>query len=166
MKGLISLVDAQARLLDGVKPLASETVFAAEASGRHLAAPVLARRTQPVADLSAMDGYAMKLGETGPWRVVGESAAGHPFDGVVGVGEAIRISTGAMMPDGADSVLLQENATRDGEVLALNGEGDPTPRHIRRAGFDFREGVELLPSGTRIGPAQITRGRRPRSAHG
>lgn len=155
MKGLISLTDAQARLLHGVKPLAAEAVSAAEADGRYLAAPVLARRTQPPADLSAMDGYAMKSGESGPWQVVGESAAGHPFSGIVQPGQTIRISTGAMMPDGADAVLLQENAAREGDTLSLNGEGDPTPRHIRRAGFDFRDGAQLLPTATRIGPAQI-----------
>jgi len=155
MKGLISVAEAQARLLAGATPLAAETVQTAQANGRHLASAVFARRTQPPADLSAMDGYALQAHERGPWKVIGESAAGHPYAGIVGAGEAIRISTGAFMPQGADAVLLQENADRDGDVLSLNGEGDPAPQHIRRAGFDFREGVELLPAGTRIGPAQI-----------
>ena len=89
----------------------------------------------------------------GGWS--GESAAGHPFTGRLSKGEAARISTGAIMPDGAGAVLLQENATRDGELLSLNGEGDPTARHIRRAGFDFPEGDVLLKKGTAIGPAQL-----------
>lgn len=103
-----------------------------------------------------MDGYAIGEGNhTGPWKVVGESAAGHPYSGSLSAGEAIRISTGAIMPHGSDAVLLQENATREGDTLALNGEGDPTPRHIRRAGFDFKSGELLLEQGTFIGPAQL-----------
>jgi molybdopterin molybdotransferase len=152
----IQLEEAQRRLLADVVPLEAEEVAAADTSGRYLAAPLLARRTQPAADLSAMDGYAMRADDlAGPWRVVGESAAGHPFSGLIEAGEAIRISTGALMPDGKGVVLLQENAMRDGGTLSLNGEGEPTPRHIRRRGFDFAEGEELLPAGTRIGPAQL-----------
>lgn len=155
MKPPIPLAEAQARLLASIIPLPADHVAVEEALGRCLAEPLLAHRTQPPADLSAMDGYALRLGEEGPWRVIGESAAGHPFSGTVSPGEAIRISTGALMPAGADAVLLQENATRNGDVLSLNGEGEPRARHIRRAGFDFRQGDELLPIGTRINAAQI-----------
>jgi len=151
----IPLEDAQARLLAGITPLSAEDTPIADTLGRYLARPLHARRTQPAADLSAMDGYALKTGESGPWRVVGESAAGHPFEGTIGSGEAIRISTGALMPDGADAVLLQENAVCEGDRLSLSGEGEPTPRHIRRKGFDFRTGDALLPAGTRIGPGQL-----------
>ncbi len=152
----ITLEEAQQRLLAGVTPLPAEQVAAGDAMGRHLAVPLLARRTQPAADLSAMDGYAMRADDlAGPWRVVGESAAGHPFAGELAAGQAVRISTGALMPAGAGAVLLQENATRVGDDLSLNGEGEPTPRHIRRRGFDFAEGDELLPAGTRIGAAQL-----------
>ncbi|HEX7709784.1 MAG TPA: molybdopterin molybdotransferase MoeA [Sphingomonadaceae bacterium] len=151
----LELADAQTRLLASIAPLAAESVPVADALGRCLAEPLFARRTQPAADLSAMDGYALRLGEAGPWRLVGESAAGHPFAGVVGPGEAVRISTGALMPDGADAVLLQENAARDGDTLSLNGEGEPAERHIRRAGFDFRLGDTLLPAGARIGAGQL-----------
>ncbi|WP_336977117.1 molybdopterin molybdotransferase MoeA [Altererythrobacter fulvus] len=155
MKPPLPLKEAQARLLESVHALPAEDVPVEAALGRCLAAPLIARRTQPAADLSAMDGYALREGEAGPWRVVGESAAGHPFPGTIAPGEAIRISTGALMPAGADAVLLQENAARDGDRLSLNGEGEPRARHIRRAGFDFRGGDELLPAGTRIGPAQV-----------
>jgi molybdopterin molybdotransferase len=152
----LPLAEAQTRLLSQVEPLAIERLPVASAVGRYLAEPLLATRTQPAADLSAMDGYAMRADDvTGPWRVVGESAAGHPFAGELALGEAVRISTGALMPAGDGVVLLQENAARDGDALALNGEGEPSARHIRRAGFDFRSGDPVLAAGCRIGPAQL-----------
>ena len=152
----LPLAEAQERLLGAVESLAARTVAAGQARGRYLAAPLLARRTQPAADLSAMDGYAVRADDgAGPWTIVGESAAGHPYLGDLAPGQAIRISTGALMPAGDNLVLLQENAARARERLELNGEGAPVARHIRRAGFDFREGDELLAAGTRIGPAQL-----------
>lgn len=152
----ISLEEAQERLCALAAPLPVQNVKSEEAFGRFLAQDVQARRTQPTVDLSAMDGYAVSGDDlSGPWQVVGESAAGHPFSGTLGKGQAARISTGAIMPEGAGAVLLQENATRDGYGLSLNGGGDPTPRHIRRAGFDFSQGEVLLNKGTFIGPAQL-----------
>jgi len=156
MNAPLPLDEAQRLLLDAVVPLGVERVPAGEALGRYVAEDVTAVRTQPAADLSAMDGYAMPEGDThGPWRIVGESAAGHPFPGTLSPGEAVRISTGALMPAGAGAVLVQEDAARGGDRLDLNGEGEPSPRHIRRAGFDFRVGDRLLTAGTRLGPAQI-----------
>lgn len=152
----IPLEEAQARLLGSVNVLPSENAAAEKAVGRYLANDLIALRTQPVADLSAMDGYAVRLDDlAGPWQVVGESAAGHPFDGHLAPGEAIRISTGAHMPSGEAAVLIQENATRTGDRLALNGEGNPSARHIRRAGYDFRVGDCLLQTGARLGAAQL-----------
>ncbi|MEO6387115.1 MAG: molybdopterin molybdotransferase MoeA [Croceibacterium sp.] len=152
----LSLAEAQAIVLDEADPLLGERVDLQDANGRYASEAVVSRRTQPAADMSAMDGYAMRGGDlAGPWRVVGESAAGRPYGGDLHQGEAVRISTGALMPADAGAVLLQENARRDGEQLALNGEGEPTTRHIRRAGFDFRAGDALIEAGTRIGPAQI-----------
>jgi molybdopterin molybdotransferase len=152
----LPLAEAQARLLAQIEPLAAETLPAERAIGRYLAAPLLAARTQPAADLSAMDGYAVRADDAaGPWTVVGESAAGHPFGGELVRGQAIQVSTGAMMPTGDAAVLLQENAAREGDRLALNGEGEPTRRHVRRAGFDFRRGDEVLGAGVRLGPAQL-----------
>lgn len=152
----LSVGQAQESLLSGAEPLPVETVAAERAIGRYLAKPLLAARTQPAADLAAMDGYAMRADDPGgPWRIVGESAAGHPYAGQLAPGEAIRISTGAMMPAGDAVVLLQENAARDGDALKLDGEGEPTARHIRRAGFDFRSGDAVLEAGVRIGPAQL-----------
>lgn len=151
----LPLDEAQARLLAMAPPLPAELLPVGEVAGRYLAQPVIARRTQPPADLSSMDGYAMREDDlAGPWSVIGESAAGHPFTRALGGGEAVRISTGAPMPEGAGAVLLQENARREGGRLQLAG-GDPTPGHIRRAGFDFRAGAVLLERGSRLGPAQI-----------
>ncbi|MCB2061423.1 MAG: molybdopterin molybdotransferase MoeA [Novosphingobium sp.] len=152
----LPLEEAQARLLALAGPLPVEQVEIADALGRYLAEPLAARRTQPAADLSAMDGYAVLSSEmAGPWRVIGESAAGHPFAGVVGSGEAVRIATGAVMPAGADAVILQENLSRDADRLQLTGEPPSPPgKHIRRRGMDFCDGAEVLSAGIRIGPAQ------------
>lgn len=149
----LTLEQAQARLLDLARPLGSESLPAEAAHGRYLAAPVVARRTQPAADLSAMDGYA--VAGAGPWQVVGESAAGRPFGGRIGTGEAIRISTGALLPEGGEAILLQEDAARDGVTLALAPGGEASARHIRRRGFDFAVGDRVLEAGTRLGPAQL-----------
>lgn len=153
----LPLEEAQARLLALVTPLRVEHVDAEGALGRYLAEPLFARRTQPAAALSAMDGYAVSAGDmAGPWRIVGESAAGHPFAGSVAAGEAVRISTGAHMPTGGHAVVLQEDLAREGETVALTGEAPvPPARHVRPEGMDFRAGDPLLPAGLRIGPAQI-----------
>lgn len=153
----LPLEEAQARLLALAKPLPVEHVDPAGSLGRYLAEPLLARRTQPACDLSAMDGYAVSEGDmAGPWRVIGESAAGHPYRGGLRAGEAVRISTGALMPVAADAVILQEDLTRDGDTLTLTGEAPvPPTKHIRREGMDFRSGDAVLSAGTRIGSAQI-----------
>ncbi len=157
MAAPLPLEEAQARLLALATPLAVERMPAGEALGRYLAEPLLARRTQPAADVSAMDGYALRAEDLpGPWQVIGESAAGHPFSGTLGPDQAVRISTGALLPAGADMVLVQEDTARDGAALALIGTPPhPQDRHIRRCGNDFAAGSQLLPAGTRLGPAQI-----------
>ena len=155
MPAPLELDDAQARLLALAVPLPIERMPASEALGRYLAEPLVARRTQPPADLSAMDGFAVRDADLpGPWRVIGESACGHPFAGSIGAGDAVRIATGALLPAGADRVVLQENCQREGDNLALTA----TPggaKHVRATGMDFAGGRELLPAGTRLGPAQI-----------
>jgi molybdopterin molybdotransferase len=154
---LLPIAEAQARLFALAAPVAPETVQLHQAAGRWAAADVLARRTQPATDLSAMDGYALRFADLpGPWRVVGESAAGRSFGGTVGAGEAARIFTGAAMPDGADTVLVQEEARREGETLLLDGEGPPyCGRNTRRRGLDFGEGDRLIAAGERITPARL-----------
>ena len=151
----LELEEAQARLLALAAPLPILHMPVAEALGYFLAEPLIARRTQPPADLSAMDGYAVRSADLpGPWRIIGESACGHPYAGALGSGEAVRIATGALLPNGAETVLLQENCQRAGEQLALV-EASATGLHIRRAGMDFAQGSTLLAAGTRIGPAQL-----------
>lgn len=153
----LALEEAQARLMALATSLSAEQVEVPEALGRYLSQPLLARRTQPAADLSAMDGYAIRSTDLpGPWTVIGESAAGHPFVGTVTAQTAARIATGALMPAGADAVILQEDCARDGSTLILTGEPpNPIGKHIRRCGMDFATGKLLLPAGTPIGPGQI-----------
>ncbi len=156
----LPLEEAQARLLALVEPLPVERVDAPSALGRYVAEPLIARRTQPSQAMSAMDGYAVSAGDlAGPWQVIGESAAGHPFAGETANGCAVRISTGAILPRGAAAVILQEDIARDGDHLRLTGEApSPPDRHIRPQGMDFRDGGRLLEAGTRIGAAQIALG--------
>ena len=153
----LALEEAQRRLIALSPELPIEHRATAECAGYYLAEPISAQRTQPAADVSAMDGYAMRAADLpGPWRVIGESAAGRPFGGMVGAGEAARISTGALVPAGADMVLIQEDAARDGDALRLTGTPPAPPgRHIRPKGMDFAEGTPLMLAGTRIGAAQI-----------
>lgn len=104
-----------------------------------------------------MDGYAIRFEDMpGPWTVIGESAAGRPFAGSVDCRQATRIFTGAALPDGADTVLVQEEATRDGATLTLAGEGPAHQgRNVRRRGLDFSEGATLVAAGQRLTPARI-----------
>jgi molybdopterin molybdotransferase len=128
-----------------------------EAAGRWAACDVTARRTQPAQDLSAMDGYAIRFQDMpGPWTVIGESAAGRPFGGPIERGQATRIFTGAALPQGTDTVLIQEEAGRDGAALTLAGEGPGhRGRNVRRRGLDFSEGATLIATGQRLTPARI-----------
>lgn len=153
----LPLAEAQARLLALVPKLPVEHRSVVDCLGHYLAEDLLARRTQPAAALSAMDGYALRSTDLpGPWTIVGESSAGHPFSGRVDENEATRISTGAMVPAGADMVLLQEDSERTGNSLVLTGDPPlPANRHIRPAGMDFNAEQLLIEAGKRVGPAQI-----------
>jgi molybdopterin molybdotransferase len=149
---LLPVEEAISRLLDPVLPLGSELVPLAEAGGRVLAANLAAERTQPPFPASAMDGYAVRAAEaeTGArLRVVGESRAGERFSGSLGPGEAVRIFTGAPVPEGADSILIQENAEREGDTILVREPVKPG-RFIRPAGLDFRNGDVLLRRGRRL----------------
>lgn len=154
---LLAVADAQARLLAMARPVTAETVALREAAGRWASGDVIARRTQPAADLSAMDGYAIRYADLpGPFARIGESAAGHPFSGQVGPMQAVRIFTGAALPAGSDTVMVQEEVSVDGAVISLIGEG---PRRIggnvRRQGLDFRAGDIVIARGERLTPARI-----------
>ncbi|MDE8654189.1 molybdopterin molybdotransferase MoeA [Novosphingobium album (ex Liu et al. 2023)] len=152
----IPLEDAQARLLQLAGPLPVERVDVEGAIGRYLAEPIAARRTQPAADLSAMDGYAVAADDlAGPWQVVGESAAGHPFGGRLAAGQAVRIATGAIVPADAQAIILQEDIARQGDSLRLTGDPPVPPhKHIRPMGVDFAVGGQVLAAGVKLGPAQ------------
>lgn len=157
MPALLPVAEALSRLLALGAPLAVETVPLAAAAGRWTAGDIHARRTQPGADLSAMDGYAIRFVDLpGPWRVIGESAAGRGFAGEARSGEAVRIFTGAPLPLGTDTILVQEEATRQGDRLLLAGEGPGTRgRNVRRRGLDFSEGDLLIGAGERLTPARL-----------
>ncbi len=155
--GFLSVEDALARILDGVEPTPEETVSLTAASGRVLAAPLAARRTQPPVTVSSMDGYAVRAADAVPGgrlHLVGAAPAGHPFSGSVGPGECVRIFTGAPLPDGADTVLLQEDASAEAGVVAPR-EAVRRGQYVRPAGLDFTEGQELLPVGRLLGPREI-----------
>jgi molybdopterin molybdotransferase len=154
---LVPVAEAQRRLLALGTPLAVECIASADALGRYLAEPMTARRSQPAADLSAMDGYAIRHADLpGPWRVTGESRAGDGDVVGIGSGEAARISTGAALPYGADTILIQEHARRDGATLILDGDlPEACGQFVRRAGSDFAKGTALGEAGDRIGAAHL-----------
>ena len=160
MSSLLPVAEAQARLLGSASPVSEhEPVALAEADGRVLAADLVARLTQPPFNASAMDGYALRR-EDAPepgaeLRVIGTSSAGHAFEGAVGKGEAVRIFTGAPVPEGADSVLLQEDAEKiDGGVRTKFPVRQG--QHIRPRGQDFLEGEPVLPAGTVMDFSRLT----------
>lgn len=154
---LLSVADAQARLLALAHPLPTENVPIIEAFGRWAAEHVVARRTQPFADLSAMDGYAIRFAELpGPWTVVAESSAGAAVPAPLRPGQAARIFTGAPIPPGADTVLIQEDAVRDGDRLSLSGETSVRQHeHVRPRGRDFTSGAVLFTAGAAISAARV-----------
>lgn len=142
---MIPVTEALEHLFSLVDPLDTEEVPLAEAAGRTLATPITAARMQPPFAASAMDGYAVNAVEADPeamFRVIGESAAGHGFDGKVGAGQCVRIFTGAPMPEGADRVIIQEDVTRKGDLITLGRKLDKGP-HVRPAGADFSVGDQV-----------------------
>lgn len=154
---MISVAEAQARLLALASPLPPVERELTQAIGHYLHAPLMAKRTQPAADLSAMDGYAIAVEDfPGPWRVIGESAAGRPFAGTLESGAAVRIFTGAHVPQTADSILIQENTVRDGDIMRITVDHVPkVGANIRRFGSDFRDGDTLLTAGTYLDAGTI-----------
>lgn len=146
---MLSVAEAQARILADLVPTGPELVPLADSWGRIAAADIAARLDNPPADVSAMDGYAVRAGDCAPGgtlSLVGESPAGHPFPGRVGPGETVRIYTGSVVPDGADAILIQENAQEDGGTVTVAvppGAG----QHIRRRGQDFAVDQVVVPAG-------------------
>ena len=150
---LMPVAEALQRVLADAKALPEEMVPLADALGRVLTADVSALRTQPPAAVSAMDGYAVRASDVAhspvTLKLKGEVAAGHPFEGTVGAGEAVRIFTGGVMPKGSDTVVIQELATSDGKTVAIQKPATKG-RNVRAEGIDFAKGQFLLRKGTRL----------------
>ena len=143
---MISVDEALAKCFALVRPLDAETVPLRHAAGRVLARPLQATRDQPPFPASAMDGYALQ-GDPAPgdrFAVIGEAGAGHAWTGRIAPGQAIRIFTGAPIPDGATRVVIQEDVIRDGDTITLR-DGADIATHIRPAGQDFRAGATVTP---------------------
>ncbi|MGE0613149.1 MAG: gephyrin-like molybdotransferase Glp [Hyphomicrobiales bacterium] len=157
-QGPLSVDQALERVLDGLAPLEVETVPLELAHGRVLAEDLISAMTQPPFPSSAMDGYAVVAADTqgkdAILRLVGEAAAGHPYKGKVGPGEAVRIFTGGAVPEGADAILIQEEARQaDGIVTVL--EPVKPGMHVRRKGYDFCSGDRLVEAGRRLNARDI-----------
>jgi molybdopterin molybdotransferase len=154
---LLSVADALALVLKGLEPLEAEPVPIGEAHGRVLAEDLAATLTQPPFDASAMDGYAVRAADVATLpatlAVIGEAAAGARYSGRVGAGETVRIFTGAPVPDGADTIVIQEDTEEAGGSIVVRAA---TPvLHIRPRGQDFEQGEVLLKQGTRLGPRAL-----------
>jgi molybdopterin molybdotransferase len=177
MAGLLPVEDALARIVAAARPTGVEAISVTQAAGRVLAGPLAATRTQPPFRASAMDGYAVRAADLAPGaalRVIGESAAGRSFGGAVASGEAVRIFTGAPVPEGADTILIQENARREGDAI-IPFEVEAPGRFVRPAGVDFKAGDGFFAAGHRLlardlalaaslGPAIVNVHRKPRIA--
>lgn len=157
-RDLLSVEDALTRVLDGAERLGDEIVSVYDALGRTLAEPIIARRTQPPFASSAMDGYAVIAADAivgAQLEVIGEAAAGHLFPGRLKPGDAVRIFTGGAIPDGADSVLVQESAERAGTRIHVR-EDAQRGQHIRSAGMDSNGGDRLIEPGSVLGTRALT----------
>jgi molybdopterin molybdotransferase len=150
---MISVEEAEARIAAAFRPLASETVEIGRAEGRVLAADAIARADQPPFAVSSMDGYALRSEDAArpgaTLTVVGSAPAGKPFGRAIGKGEAVRIFTGGVVPEGADSIVIQEDAAASENRVQLNVAAS-RGKHIRAAGLDFHKDEVLLPSGARL----------------
>jgi molybdopterin molybdotransferase len=155
---LIPVAEARARILGGLTPTVPERVTLGRALGRVLAEDVVAQRMQPPCDLSAMDGYAVRSADVATvpakLRVVGEAAAGGAYGRTLNEGEAVRIFTGAPLPEGADTIVIQEDTERYGDVVIAREAAAPGA-HVRVAGLDFKLGATGLSAGRKLSSADI-----------
>jgi molybdopterin molybdotransferase len=159
MSAMMTVEEALTRVIaSGAPPLDEEMVALEQAYGRVLVRDLKALRTQPPFPNSAMDGYALRAADTATapttLTVIGESAAGRAFEGDVGPGEAVRIFTGAPMPAGADSIVIQEDVEREDKRIRLSVAAPPGD-NLRQAGMDFREGESLISVGRRLSPRDV-----------
>ena len=157
MSVLLPLEEAQQRLFSLATRLPIETVPIGQALDCYLASDIAAHRDQPAADMSAMDGYAIRFEDrAGPWTCVGECKAGSAPCSPLKSGETARIFTGALLPGGADTVVMQENVETDGNIISLIADRSPEiGRHVRRKGSDFRKDDIALSKGTWLSPAAL-----------
>ena len=153
------VADALAAVLEGAEPMPEEMVGLDAAHHRVLARDVAALRTQPPQAMSAMDGYAVRASDASQLKarlkLIGEVAAGRPFDRALGPGETARIFTGGVIPVGADAVVIQEDTLVDGDTITITEAAIPG-RHIRPAGVDFRKGDVLLRAGTHLSDRDLS----------
>ena len=157
-QSLLPVEEARARILAMLHTTPVETVPLSQALGRVLAEEAIARRTQPPADLSAMDGYAVKAYDVASvparLKIVGEVPAGSSYAGQLNKGEAVRIFTGAALPRGADAIVIQEDTEREGDIVVVK-EAAAAGQHVRVCGLDFRTGDAGMPAGRKLSPADI-----------
>jgi len=155
---LLPVDEAITRVTGGLSPLGVETVSLDDALGRVLAGDLVAARDQPPFSASAMDGYAVRKSDVATipasLTVIGEVPAGRPFDRKVGAGEAVRIFTGGVVPDGADLIVIQENTRRDGDTVIVEAAAG-AKSYIRPKGFDFTVGERVLEPGCRLTPQDL-----------
>jgi molybdopterin molybdotransferase len=155
---MLSVEEAHARITAAFAPLPTEWVHLAAAAGRVLAEDLIAARDQPPGDTSAMDGYAVRATDLASGRatlrLIGSAPAGRSFDRALGAGETVRIFTGGLLPDGADAVALQENATVEGDLIAIEG-AVTSGAYVRPAGLDFHRDERALPAGRRLSARDI-----------
>ena len=155
---MITVEEAQARVIASVSVLPAETVNLTDAAGRVLADSILARRTQPPLAVSAMDGYAVRAEDIVSvpvtLRQVGAVAAGGMYEGIIQPGECTRLFTGAPLPCGADTVVIQEDTSVDGDQITMTAS-EPLGRHVRKAGLDFADGDARLSAGTYLSPRKL-----------
>src|SRR3984885_12454100 len=153
------VADALAAVLAGAEALPEEMVALDAAHRRVLARDVASLRTQPPQAMSAMDGYAVRSADASSvaarFKVIGEVAAGRPFEKTLGAGEAVRIFTGGVIPEGADAVIIQEDTVVESGGITIT-EAAVAGRHIRRAGVDFRQGDVLLRAGSELSDRDLS----------
>ncbi len=153
---MISLAEAQAQILAMAPTSRTILLPLSDACGRFLREDITATRDQPPVDISAMDGYAVSAADnpTGPWPIIGVSSAGQPFKGTFATNGAVRIFTGAVMPQGADTVIMQEDVNSENNVLLIKADKSvERRRHVRPKAGEFSAGDTLVPANTRITPA-------------
>ena len=147
---LLPVSEAQHRIIDAMPLMPAEQIPVSAGLGRVLAQDLVSRRSQPPAPVSAMDGYAVRASDVANaparLRIIGYAPAGHPYEGIVGPGEAVRIFTGAPMPRGTDAVVIQEDTDKEEDTVAVRSSASPG-RYVRPAGLDFEEGDILLTAG-------------------